>query len=286
MEAASFILSNNSMTFDEMFYFQIEGTAMGTIFAPTYATLSMGFHEIELHAIMRNKFTLPVSNYFEQNWKRFLDDCFIFLRLSLIKPNELLDVLNNINRAIQFTMEKNDNQLPFLDVMINIEGKKVLWIFIQNQWTQEDVFFKSNHHKHCLKNIPFSLARRICMIAEKDSLKEIKLKELETLLLEQHYPERITKAGISKALKIPQNELRNVKEQEKKKILPFISTFKPNNPKALPISKQTLENLKTSDRMGNALKKVKSIDCQRQAPNLGRILCKSSLLPSNSILGV
>ena len=113
------------MTFDEMFYLQIQGTAMGTIFAPTYATLSMGFHEIEPYAIIRNKFTLPVSNYFEHNWQRFLDDCFIFLRLSLIKPNELLEVLNSINPAIQFTMETSDTQLPFLDIMINKEGKKV-----------------------------------------------------------------------------------------------------------------------------------------------------------------
>ena len=100
------------------------------------------------------------------------------------------------------------------------------------------------------------------MITEKDSLKEIKLKELKTILLEQHYPERIIKAVINKALKIPQNELGNVKEQEKKKILPFISTFNPNNPKALPIIKQTLENLKTSDRMRKALKKVKFINCK------------------------
>ena len=121
------------------------------------------------------------------------------------------------------------------------------------------------------------------MIAEKDSLNEIKLKELETLLLEQHDPERIIKAGINRALRIPQSELRNVKKQEKKKILPFISTFNPNNPNALPIIKQTLENLKTSDRMRNALKKVKFIDCKQQAPSLGRILCKSSFSPSNSI---
>ena len=81
------------------------------------------------------------------------------------------------------------------------------------------------------------------MIAEKDSLKEIKLKELETVLLEQHYPERIIKAGVNKALKIIQSELRNVNKQEEKKILPFISAFNPNNPKALPIIKQTLGNL-------------------------------------------
>ena len=260
---------------------------MGTIFAPTYATLSMGFHEIELYAIIRNKFTLPVSSYFEQNWKRFLDDCFIFLRLSLIKPNELLEVLKNINSAMQFTMETSDTQLPFLDDMIDKEGKKVFMdIYSKPTDSKRYVSFKSNHPKHCLKNIPFSLARRICMIAEKDSLKEIKLKALETILLEQHYPERIIKASISKALKIPQNELRNVKEQEKKKILPFISTFNPNNPKALPIIKQTLENLKTSNRMRNALKKVKLINCKRQAPILERILCKSSFSPSNSISGV
>ena len=125
LEAASFILSSISMTFDKMFYFQIQGTTMGTIFSPTYATLSMGFHKIELYAIIRNKFTLPVCNYFEQNWKRFLDDCYIFLRLSLIKPSKLLDVVNSINPAIQFTMETSDTQLPFLDIMINKEGKKV-----------------------------------------------------------------------------------------------------------------------------------------------------------------
>ena len=97
------------------------------------------------------------------------------------------------------------------------------------------------------------------MIAEKDSLKEIKLKELETVLLKQHFPERIIKAGINKDLKIPQIELRNVKKQEEKKILPFISTFNPNNPEALLISKQILENLKTSGfNFGNEKLRQKS----------------------------
>ena len=49
---------------------------------------------------------------------------------------------------------------------------------------------------HFLKNIPFSLACRIWMITEKDSLKEIKFKKTEALLLEQHYTKRIIKAGI------------------------------------------------------------------------------------------
>ena len=121
----------------------------------------------------------------EQNWKRFLDYCFMFLRSSLIKPNESLDVLNNINPAIQFTMETNDTQLPFLDIMINKEGKKVFMdTYSKPADLKRYVSFKSNHPRHCLKNIAFFPALGICMIAEKDSLKEIKSKELEALLLE------------------------------------------------------------------------------------------------------
>ena len=47
------------------------------------------------------------------------------------------------------------------------------------------VSFKSKYLKLCLKNIQFFLPRRISMISEKYSLKEIKLKELKALLLGQ-----------------------------------------------------------------------------------------------------
>ena len=58
------------------------------------------------------------SLYFKQNWKRFLDDYFIFLRLSLIKPTKLLAILNKIKQAIQFTKETSYTQFPFLDKIL------------------------------------------------------------------------------------------------------------------------------------------------------------------------
>ena len=63
------------------------------------------------------------------------------------------------------------------------------------------------------------------------------MKERETFLLEQYYQQRIIKAGINKALKTPQNKTKNVKEQEKRKILHSLSTFNSSNPKILPIIK-------------------------------------------------
>ena len=57
-------------------------------------------------------------------------------------------------------METSNTQLPFLDVMINKEGKKVfIDIYLKPTDSKRYTSFKSNHPKHCLKNIPFSLAR-------------------------------------------------------------------------------------------------------------------------------
>ena len=39
--------------------------------------------------------------------------------------------------------------------------------------------FTSNHPRHCLTNIPFSLVRRICTIAENENVKEKCFKELK-----------------------------------------------------------------------------------------------------------
>ena len=87
------------------------------------------------------------------------------------------------------------------------------------------------------------------MIVEKDTIKEKKLTELKNLLLKQGYPEKIITKGIEKAFEIPHSGLGNNKVKNTEPILPFISTFNPNNPTILPILKSTLENLKCSEVM-------------------------------------
>lgn len=66
------ILQNNNCAFNDEFYRQITGTAMGTIFVSTDATQ------------MAKKIPLDKSN---------------------VQRQELLDTLNFVNEAIQFTME-------------------------------------------------------------------------------------------------------------------------------------------------------------------------------------
>ena len=51
LKYGKFILQNNNMKFKNEFYNQIKGTAIGTVFAPTYVTLLMRHFEIKLCSI-------------------------------------------------------------------------------------------------------------------------------------------------------------------------------------------------------------------------------------------
>ena len=66
---------------------------MGTIFAPNYANLTMGYHEIKVYSIICQSYAL-VSKYFVNFWFSFLSYCQILLNINLIKPDNLLSVLN------------------------------------------------------------------------------------------------------------------------------------------------------------------------------------------------
>ena len=93
------------MKFNNESYNQVKGTAMGTIVAPTYATLSLGYFEIKFYIVCTFKYRELLVEYIKENWNRFLDDCYTVLRSSQISPEELLLTLNSINPSIQFTME-------------------------------------------------------------------------------------------------------------------------------------------------------------------------------------
>ena len=94
----------------------------------------MGYHEIKVYSIIRQSYTLA-NKHFENFWFKYLDDCQILLKVNLIKPDHLLSVLNQINNNSQFTMEKSQTRLPFLDIMIKVVIKSG-WIFTTNQQTQ------------------------------------------------------------------------------------------------------------------------------------------------------
>ncbi|XP_029648933.1 uncharacterized protein LOC115222773 [Octopus sinensis] len=77
IEALKFILLNNFFMFDTTYYRQKCGIAMGTRAAPLIANLVMSYLELKLYQSSLEKYGASFNFYLKENWKRYLDDCFI-----------------------------------------------------------------------------------------------------------------------------------------------------------------------------------------------------------------
>ena len=276
LEGTKIILENNNCFFNNKYYNQIKGMAMGTIFAPTYATLTMGYLEIKFYQICELKWGKDTRDFIYKNLSRFLDDCETLLDTTKVKPEELLETVNSIHQHIQFTMEYGDVAIPLLDILIKRDKTKV-WMDLYHKPTdtQRCLPFSSSHPNHCKRNIPFTLARRICTIVENQQQKLKHIHELKSNLKKYEYPETLIANGIQKALGISQETLTTPIEKNNKNVLPFIPTHNPNNPNNFHAIKSSI-NVLTANK-SNGFNDIKIIHSRRQPRNLKRILTKAEL---------
>ena len=280
LETVKIILERNVFYFDGKFYRQKRGTAMGTKMAPTYATLVLGYLEHILYEQLLNSYGQEFASYVRQNWKRFLDDCFIIWNSDI--PVEIFHTeLNSLNDQIRFTINRSKIEMPFLDVLIRISTNNniITDIFSKDTDTHMYLNFRSSHPKHIKINIPFNLASRIITITNTEELRDTRLRELRLYLKNQQYPEEIVEHGIQKALeKGPiHTELREQVHvtSNQNNIIPFVTTYNPRDYNIFHFMKQIEFNLNSSERMKNVLQKKKIINSKRQPKNLKGVLSSS-----------
>ena len=195
------ILTNNTFTFDDRIFLQKKGTAMGTKMAPCYATLVLGYLENELYSQVSSKMGEEIGHYVYTNWRRFLDDCYINWPYGEDKLKELHDILNNLDNSIQLTAETSCEELPFLDVMIRKDDTHLTTdIYYKPTDSFQYLPYTSSHPRHTKNNIPYNLARRICMIVENQDIRKRRLYDLKQILLRKQYPAEIIDYGVNKAL--------------------------------------------------------------------------------------
>ena len=102
-----FVLTNSFFTYENSYYQQIFGCAMGSPISATVANLVMEHIE---------DLALSSAPHPPTWWFRFVDDSHTGLRRDYVQ--EFHDHINSINPHIQFTIEREkDNKLAFLDTM-------------------------------------------------------------------------------------------------------------------------------------------------------------------------
>ena len=91
----------------------------------------------------------------------------------------------------------------------------------------------------------------------------------------RNYPDTVISEGIKKAKSIPRNTLLSTQTQNKEEVLPYVSTFNPNNTEMFGIFKSNMHILTNDQTMREALSESKIIKSKRQPPNLKRLITKA-----------
>ena len=103
------VLKQNYFQFADKMYHQIQGTAMGTKMAPSYANIFMAELEEELLA------NYPITPLL---WKRYIDDILCIWPGPPSELNQFMQYLNQSHPTIKFTHESSTNSVDFLDLTI------------------------------------------------------------------------------------------------------------------------------------------------------------------------
>lgn len=257
-------LNRNDFIFDDKFYLQIKGTAMGKKFAPSYANLFMAQWEEEALA----RCPKPPLYYF-----RYLDDIFGIWTHSEEDFVQFVNILNSHDPSIQLKHNFNDSSMDFLDITVYKNP-----LFHENQKLETKVFFKktdthsllyktSFHPKHTYMGLVKSQLLRFHRICSNDRDFWEATHVLFTSLRRRGYSRTFLRHCL-KNFKIH-------KKNDKKHIIPLITRFSSGSATINKLIKNNFSNFNWTELIPNH----KIIVAYKKNKNLKDFLVKAKLPP-------
>ena len=177
-----FCLTSTYFTFQEEFYEQVEGAAMGSLLSPIVANLYM--EDFEMRALN----TAPQPPLM---WKRYVDDTCVIIKAA--QKQSFLDHINSIDKNIQFTSEEptSNGAIPFLDILLTPgeDGKITTSVFRKPTHTDLYMQWDSNHDISAKYSVIGTLHHRANTISSSPELLQKEEKHLKKVLARCKYPE-------------------------------------------------------------------------------------------------
>ena len=237
----SICLRTTYFVYQNQYYEQTEGAAMGSPVSPVVANIYMEY--VEEAAIA----TSPSPVRF---WRRYVDDTFCFLQKSSVEA--VLNHLNSISPSINFTVEQEaDNRLPFLDALVSRNEDGTLKVSVYRKQTHTDRYlpFESHHPFHVKRGVVRCLVKRAGEISSDGRVLKKEMKHLRTVLTENGYPSGLVK---------PTHKKSTQEEEEKQPLTTAV----------IPYSQGLSEQIR------RVLKKFNIRTAFRSGASLGQLLTK------------
>ena len=176
-------------------YTQKTGLAMGNNLAPTMAIIYM------------NKLDEGILTAFEEPLylKRYIDDMFVAWSTNDIDPTRLLEIANELNTSIEFTIElPKNNQLPFLDTMVTLnpeEGKFNTSLYIKPIHSQCVTPWDSHNPISQKRGLLIGETKRAISRSTNSYSRTKSLRLIKQIFRRNGYPKSFVQKTINKATK-------------------------------------------------------------------------------------
>ena len=262
------ILENNVLSFNDEYFMQECGTAMGTRMAPCYANIFMA----ELEEIFLSGYPYkPLVNC------RYIDDIFIIWSHALDLLHNFINSIYKQHSSIIFTSNISTTSVNFLDVTNDLDGGHIsIKIYTKSIDTHAFLSYNNFHPRHIKQSIiycQFLRYRRIC------SNDEIFLNDATTLFkyfLARQCPFSDILHDFNKVKQIDRCKLLSNTPKQQSKNISLITKFSPKIDDFIQSIKSNYHVLKDDGKIGGIFIQP-PIYASKQPPNLRQVLIRNTI---------
>ncbi|CAJ0944277.1 unnamed protein product [Ranitomeya imitator] len=184
IDLLTIVLTKNFFMFEDQFYLQTKGTAMGSNVAPPYANSYMALFEEEI------VYPDPLFQAYCPFWKRYIDDVFCLWTGTPQTLDLFFHTLNTSWPGLTFTMTSSTERVNFLDTLIFKDELGTLRTDLYTKPTDRNslLHYSSSHPTATKRSIPRSQFKRVQRIVTDPNLLEIRTDEMYLKFRERGYP--------------------------------------------------------------------------------------------------
>ncbi|CAJ0939538.1 unnamed protein product [Ranitomeya imitator] len=214
LDLLNLVLRENFFLFEDNFFVQTCGTAMGSNVAPAYANLYMDHFERE------HVYANPI---FQQNalvWYRYIDDIFCIWQGNHTSLQGFYDAINTTLPELTFTLTHHDSEITFLDtkVLKNPLGILSTDLYSKPMDCNSLLLYNSCHPKPTKDSLPRSQFKRVSRIVSDPDLKATRLQEMSNKFRARNYPLDLLKTESTRILNETENDTIKIQKNPR---LPF-----------------------------------------------------------------
>uniref|UniRef100_A0A803JQT4 Reverse transcriptase domain-containing protein n=1 Tax=Xenopus tropicalis TaxID=8364 RepID=A0A803JQT4_XENTR len=223
MNLLEIVLYDSYFMFGDIYYKQLQGTAMGSNVAPTYANLYMANFE-DLFVYTNTLFQQYCSLYY-----RYIDDIIIFWEGSADTLVEFYENLNSVVPKLKFSLVHDTQSINFLDVTIRKMGTQIETDLYQKHTDRNNLLHNTSFHpRPLLKSLPITQFKRVKRIVSNKEQCDMRLNQMSERFVERGYPKRELQVSLDTAKGVCDAQLRIPLDngtREKGERLAFVSQF-------------------------------------------------------------